>query len=94
MLQDFFGGGNMSSVVSEEEVREHLLKCFCVGMQSPGFKQTAAKTVAGVYSTVIDVFYDLFNHHAEKDAEQSRCQNPTLFHAVDEGPERLLFNLT
>ena len=42
-------------------------------------------TVADVYSTVIiKVFYDLFKHHAEKDAEQSRCQNTTLFHAVDD----------
>ena len=39
-----------------------------------------------VYSTVIvKVFYILFKHHAEKDVEQSRCQNTTLFHAVDDG---------
>ena len=54
-------------------------------MQSPGVKQIAVKMVADVYSTVIiKVFYNLFKHHAEKDAEQSQCQNITLFHAVDD----------
>ena len=63
-----------------------LLKCFCVGMQSPGVKQTSVKTVADVYSTVIiKVFYGLFKHHAEKDTEQSRCQNTILFQTVDDG---------
>ena len=58
---------------------------FCVGKQSPEVKQAVVKTVADIYSTVIvKVFYDLFKHHAEKDAEQSRCQNTTLFHAVDD----------
>ena len=76
--------GNEGSIVSEE-VTEKLLKCFCVAMQSPGVKQTAVKIVADVYSTVIvKVFYDLFKHHAEKDIEQSRCQNTTPFHAVDD----------
>ena len=55
-------------------------------MQSPEFKQTAVKTVADLYSTVIvKVLSNLFKHHAEKDAEQSRCQNTTLFNAVDDG---------
>ena len=54
-------------------------------MQSFEIKQTAVKTVADVYSTVIiKVFNDLFKHHAEKDAEQSRYQNTTLFQAVDD----------
>ena len=71
--------GNEGSVVNEEGVTEQLLKRFCVGMQSPEVKQTAVKKVADVYSTVIvKVFYDLLKHHAEKDAEQSRCQNTTL----------------
>ena len=30
-------------------------------------------------------FYDLFKYHAEKDDEQSQCQNTILFHAVDDG---------
>ena len=65
---------------------EQLLKCFCVGMQSPEVKQTAVKRVTDVYSTVIvKIFYDLFKHHTEKDAEQSWCQNTTLFHTVDNG---------
>ena len=66
---------------------EQLLKCFCVGMQSPEVKQTAVKMVVDVYSTVIiiKVFCDLSKHHAEKDAEQNWCQNTTLFHAVDDG---------
>ena len=47
-------------------------------------KQTAIKMVVDVYSTIsIKFFYDLFKHHAEKDAEQSQCQNTTQFHAVD-----------
>ena len=54
-------------------------------MQSPEVKQTAIKTVADVYSTIIVKIYDLFKHHAEKDAEQSRCQNTALFHAIDDG---------
>ena len=42
--------------------------------------------VADVYSTIIvKVFYARFRHHAEKDDEQSRCQNTTLFHAIDDG---------
>ena len=53
MLQGSFDVGNEGSVVSEEEVTEQLLKCFCVGIQSPEFKQTAVKTVANVHSTVI-----------------------------------------
>ena len=80
-----FGVGNEGSVISEEKVMEQLLKCFCVGMQSAEVKQTTIKTVMNVYSTVIiKVFYHLFKHHAEKDAEQSRCQNTTLFHAIDD----------
>ena len=94
VLPGSFGVGNESSVVSEEEVTEQLLKCFCVGMQSPEVKQTVVKTVANVYSTVIiKVFYDLIKHHAEKDAEQSRCQNTTPFYAVDNGEGSTLFNL-
>ena len=90
MLQGSFGVGNEGCVVGEEEIMEQLLKCFCVGMQSPEIKQTAVKTVADVYSTVmVNVFNDLFKHHAEKDAEQSRRQNSTLFHAVgDRGGPR------
>ena len=58
---------------------------FSVGMMSPKVKQTAVEMVAVVYSTVIiKVFHDLFKHHAEKDAEQSRCQN-TPFYTVDDG---------
>ena len=65
--------GNEGSVVSKDEVTEQLLKCFCVGMQTPEVKQIAVKMVADVYSTIIvKVFYELFKHHAEKDAEQSR----------------------
>ena len=83
-MQSSFGVGNEDSVVSEEGVTEQLFKCFCVGMQTPEVKQTALKTVADVYSIVIvKVFNDLFKHHAEKDAEQSRCQDTTLFHDVD-----------
>ena len=68
---------------------KQLLKCFCVGLQSPDVKQAAIEIVAGVYSTVIiKGFYDLFRNHAEKDAEQSRYQNTTLFHAVDDGGSR------
>ena len=85
MLQVSFRVGNEGIVVSEEEVTEQLLKCFCVGMQSPEVKQIAVKAVADVYSTVIvNVFNDIIKHHAEKDAEQSRCQNTTLIHAVDD----------
>ena len=81
-----FGVANEGNVVSEEEVTEQQLKCFCVGMLSPKVIQIAVKTVTDVYSTIIvEVFYDLFKHHAEKDAEQSRCQNTILFHAVDDG---------
>ena len=86
MLQGSFGVGNYGSVVSEEKVMEQLFQCFCVGMQSPEVKQTAVKTVADVYGTVIvKVFCDLFKHHAEKDTAQSRCQNTTLFLAVEDG---------
>ena len=86
MLQDSFGEGNESSVDSQEEVKEQLLKCLCVGMQSPEVKQRVVKAVVDVYSTVIiKVFSDLFKYYAEKDAEQSRCQTTTLFHAVDDG---------
>ena len=28
--------------------------------------------------------YGLFKHHGEKDSEQNRSQNTTLFHAVDD----------
>ena len=88
MLQGSFSVGYEGSVVSEEAVTEQLLKCFCEGMQSPEVKQTVFKTITDVYSTVIvNVIYDLFKHHAEKDAEQSRCQSITLFHAVDYGEE-------
>ena len=49
-------------------------------------KQTAFKRVADVYSTVIVmVLYDLFKHHAEKDAEKIQYQYTTLFHAVVDG---------
>ena len=61
--------GNEGSVISEE-IMEQLLKCFCLGMQSPEVKK---------------VFRDLFEHHVKKDPEQSRCQNTILFHAVDDG---------
>ena len=47
--------------------------------------QTVIKTVADVYSTaIVKAFYDPLKYIAEKDAEQSRCQNTTLFHAVDD----------
>ena len=59
---------------------------FCVCMQSPEVKETTVKTVVDVYSTVIiKVFCDLFKHHAEKNTEQSQCQNTTLFYTVDNG---------
>ena len=55
-------------------------------MQSPEVKQTAVKTVADVYNTVIlEVLYVLLGIMPKKHAEQSRCQNTTLFHAVDDG---------
>ena len=55
-------------------------------MQSPEVKQTALKMVVDVYSIIIiKVFYGMFKHNAEKDAEQSQCQNTTLFHTVDDG---------
>ena len=48
-------------------ITEQLLKRFSVGMHSPAVKQTAVKTVADAYSTVIiKVFYDLFRHHTKK----------------------------
>ena len=85
MLQCSFGVDNEGSVVIEVKVMEQQLKYFCVDMQSPEVKQTAVKTVADVNSTVIvKVFCDLFKHHGEKDPEQSRWQNTTLFHAVDD----------
>ena len=88
MLQSSFNVGNEGSVVSEEEVAEQLLKCFCVGMQSPAVKQTAVKTVADIYSTaIVKVLYVLFKHFAEKDAEQSLCKNTTSSHSVDDGEE-------
>ena len=52
-------------------------------MQSPEVKQTAVKSVADLYNAVI--VKDLFKHHAEKDAEQRRCQKTTLFHTIDDG---------
>ena len=86
MLQGSFAVGDEGSVVSEEEVTEQLLKCFCANMQSPEVKLTDVKTVADVYSTVIvKVFFDQFKHHAEKDAEQSRCHDTTLYHDIDDG---------
>ena len=52
-------------------------------MQSPGVKQTAVNMVVDVYSIIITkVLSDLLKHHADKDAEQSRYQKTTLFHAV------------
>ena len=63
--------GDEDSIVNKEEVMERLLKCFCVGMQSPEVKQSAIKVVADAYSTVIiNVFSGLFMYHAEKDAEE------------------------
>ena len=57
---------------------------FCVAMQSPEVQQTAVKKVVDVYSIIIaKVLHDLFKYLAKKDAEQSQCQNTTLFHAVD-----------
>ena len=86
MLRGSFGVSNEGIVVNEEEVTEQLPKCFCVGMQSPEVKETAVKTGANVYNTVIvKVFNVLFKHHADKDAVQGRCQNTNLFHPVDDG---------
>ena len=59
-----------------------------MGMQSTEIKQTAVRTLSDIYSTIIvNVFYDLFKHRAEKIAEQSQCQNTTLLHIVDDGGE-------
>lgn len=78
--------GDEGSVVGEEEVTEQLLKCLCVGLQSSEANQTAVKAIADVHSTVIiEVLCGLFKHHSEKDAKQSRFQDTTLFHAVDDG---------
>ena len=62
---------NEGSVVNEEEVTEQLLKCFCVGMQSPEVKQKAVKTVDVYGKVIVKVFYDLFKYHGEKDVAQS-----------------------
>ncbi len=66
----------------------HWELCKRLKFESPGVKQTAVNTILDVYSTVIvRVYYDLFEHHDEKDDKQSRCLNTTLFHAVDEEEE-------
>ena len=54
-----------TALVSEEEVTEQLLKCDCMGMQSPEFKQITIKTVADVNSTdIVKIFYDMFKDYA------------------------------
>ena len=54
-------------------------------LQYPEIEQTAVKAAADVDSLVIiKVFCGLPEHHAE-DAEQSWCQETTLFHAVGDG---------
>ena len=57
-----------------------------MGLLSPEVEKTAVKTIVGVDSNVIvKVFHGLLEHHPEEDAEQSRCQDASLFHAVDDG---------
>ena len=77
--------GEQGSIIGKEEVTYQLLKSLCVRLQSPKIEQTAVKAVADVDSLVIiKLFCGLPEHHAE-DAEQSWCQETTLFHAVGDG---------
>ena len=82
-LQGTFGMGNKGSVAGKEKVSKQLLKSLCVGLQSLEVEQTAVEAIADVDSIVtIKAFHGLLEHHTEEDAEQSRCQDATLFHVV------------
>ena len=85
VLQFSFSAGNEGSIVSEEEVTEQLLECFCTGMQSPEVKQTTVKTVGDVYSTIM--VKKMLNSVG---AITQPCFMPLM---MGKDPERLLFNL-
>ena len=55
-------------------------------MQSPEVKQTTVNGSGCIqHRLIVNIFYALFKHEVENDADKSRCQNTTLFHAVDDG---------
>ena len=75
-----------AALSAKRKSQNSCLSIFVWACKSPDIKQTAIKTVVDVHSTmIVKVFYNLFKHHTEKDAGQSRCQNTTLFHTIDNG---------
>ena len=59
-----------------------------MGLKVPRVEQAAVQTAPGVHPLlVIQVFSGLLEHHTEEDAEESRCQDATLLHAVGDGEE-------
>lgn len=57
-----------------------------MGLQSPDIKQITVKAVTDVYCIlIVKVLCGLLELYAEEDAEQSWCQDTTLFNAADYG---------
>ena len=78
--------GDEGSVIREEKVLDQPLLRLGVGLEALQIEETVFPTVSDVHPLVIiQVLSCLLEHHAEEDAEESRCQDTTLFFAVGDG---------
>ena len=85
-LKDSLCVGDKGSVIREERVLDQPLLRLGVGLEASWIEETAIHTVPDVHPLVIiQVLSYLLEHYAEEDAEESRCQDTTLLHAVGDG---------
>ena len=78
--------GDKGSVIREEKVLDQPLLCLGVGLEASQIEETAIQTISDVHPLVIiQVLSCLLEHHAEEDAEESRCQDATLLYTIGDG---------
>ena len=74
---------NKGSVVREEKISYQPLLGPYVSMESPKIEETTIQTVPDVHPFVnIQVHSSLLEHPAEEYAEEGRCLDTALLHAV------------
>ena len=78
--------GDKDSFIRKEKVLDQPLLHLGVGLEASKIEETAIQTVHDAHPVIIiQVCNCLLEHHAEEHAEESRCQDTTLFHAVRGG---------
>ena len=86
VLQGLQHVGDKGSIAHEQQVRDQSLMSNIVGLEAPQIEEVVIPTVPNTHLIlVLQIISCLFEHHAEEDAEESRCQNTTLHHSVGNG---------